>query len=282
MANEVPLPTYETVLTEAIRSLAVDTGKVTTPAAVGSNILQDATKNWPVNIHRNRLVKIIRGAGAGQTMAIDGNMDKSLVLRQSCVVSLDTTSVYVIIDVDFAQVLRDVLGGGANISAANPLQVYDPAKVNLLPFWSDPAAKITITNVGADINFPDIVVAGLPAPPTIRRVVLAFLCGTINDISGVDNYINAANRTLRIKKAAGAWATAIVGLVFANQSLYTFASTTRGGIPIFGDIDIKAMVDSNGTYNIRSDQTTFGDPIIALNASLELYDVQVGFLVFYS
>ena len=66
MSQELPLPTYETLLAEVIRSLAVDRGVVTSPAPIGAHILNDNTKNWAAGIHRNRLVKIVRGRGAGQ------------------------------------------------------------------------------------------------------------------------------------------------------------------------------------------------------------------------
>jgi len=102
MAEEVRLPTYETLLTEAIRSLAVDSGTVTTPAAIGTNVLRDATKNWAANVHKNRLVKIIRGAGAGQMAVILDNADKALVIKQNWAVVLDTSSVYVILGIDLA------------------------------------------------------------------------------------------------------------------------------------------------------------------------------------
>jgi len=121
--EEIRLPTYETLLTEAIRSLAVDSGVVTSPATVGTNVLHDDTKNWAAGAHKNRLVKIIRGSGAGQMAVIESNTARSLVIKGSWAVSLDTTSVYVILSADFAQILRDVFGGGSDISAANPLPV---------------------------------------------------------------------------------------------------------------------------------------------------------------
>jgi len=102
MTEEVRLPTYETLLTEAIRSLAVDSGTVTTPAAIGTNVLRDATKKWGPGIHKNRLVKIIRGAGAGQMAVILDNADKALVIKQNWAVVLDTSSVYVILGIDLA------------------------------------------------------------------------------------------------------------------------------------------------------------------------------------
>ena len=115
MPEIVEFPTYETLLTEAIRSLTVDSGKVTTPAPMGTNVLQDTTKNWATNVHKNRLVKIIRGTGVGQQAIIGSNADKTLVLKQGWPVGLDTTSVYVILDIDIAQVIRETLGGGVDV-----------------------------------------------------------------------------------------------------------------------------------------------------------------------
>ena len=115
MVEELPLPTYEGLLTEAIRSLAVDAGIVTSAAAAGTNVLNDDTKNWAATIHKNRLVKVIRGAGAGQQVVIDSNGPKSLVLKQPWVEALDTTSVYVILDV--ASVLSENAQNTESITA---------------------------------------------------------------------------------------------------------------------------------------------------------------------
>jgi len=142
MPRKVEFPTYETLLTEAIRSLAVDSGTVSSPAPIGTNVLSDETKNWATDVHRNRLVKIVRGAGAGQIAVVDHNTAKSLLIKQSWTVALDTTSVYVILDMDLAQILRDVFGGGSDISAANPLQVFDPKVFDVLNMATRPAIHL--------------------------------------------------------------------------------------------------------------------------------------------
>ncbi len=108
MAEEVALPTYETLLTEAIRSLAVDSGTVFVPPPAGVAVLQDDTKNWPVDVHRGRLVKIIRGAGVGQLRIILSNSDRLLTLNQAWIVPPDTGSVYVILGEDFAVALLNM------------------------------------------------------------------------------------------------------------------------------------------------------------------------------
>ena len=126
MANEVALPTYETLLIDAIRNLAIDSGTVSVPPVAGVAVLQDDSKNWSPNAHAGRLVKIIYGIGAGQLRIILSNGDRLLTLDQAWTVSPNQTSVYVILGLDVAGILRNVFGSGADISAANPLQVYDP------------------------------------------------------------------------------------------------------------------------------------------------------------
>lgn len=126
MVEEVKLPTYETLLTEAIRSLAVDSGVVSSRVNPGGNALNDATKNWATGVHKNRLVKIVRGSGTGQLAIIDNNSPDSLLIKGTWAKGIDTTSVYVILEKDLAQILRNVFGGGSDISAANPLETHDP------------------------------------------------------------------------------------------------------------------------------------------------------------
>jgi len=155
-------------------------------------------------------------------------------------------------------------------------------KYSFLDFWSAPEDKLTVDSSAADIDFPDIVVAGLPSGLTIRRVELILICRAIKDTSAAANYINAAGKTLRVKKSTGSWVTdSIVGITFANQSLYCEANSKEPGLPIVG-VDIKSVVDGNATYNVRSEQSNHGEGIVSLGDDLELYDVQVGLRVFYS
>ena len=156
-------------------------------------------------------------------------------------------------------------------------------KISFMDFWSDPADKITVTNTAADLDFPDIVVAGLPSGLTIARAVLVMTVRALNDTSTANNYINAASKTIRVKKSTGAWgADDVVGITFDNLSLFTVASTKESGPNLFGSSDVKSEVDGNATYNVRSEQTNRADAIKALGNNLELYDIQVGIRVFFS
>ncbi len=155
-------------------------------------------------------------------------------------------------------------------------------KYSFVDFWSAPEDKITVSNVAADKPFPDIVVSGLPVGAVLKRVVLIFTCRVINDTSGAANYINAANKTLRIKKSTGAWGSDdVAGITFDQNSLYCAGSSKEAGPAIIGSGDVKSEVDGDATYNVRSDQTTRSDAIVALAANLEIYDVQVGLRVWF-
>jgi len=119
-------PADYNALIDAVHDLAVDYGVVDSSIGAGGNSLSDNSKSWGVNIHTNRIVKIIGGTGKGQRAFISGNSANSLTIRTNWAKAISPGDKYVILNADFAQVLRDVLGSGANISATNPLQVFDP------------------------------------------------------------------------------------------------------------------------------------------------------------
>lgn len=157
-------------------------------------------------------------------------------------------------------------------------------KYPFLDFWSSPTDKVTIpiSTGPLDIAFPNIIVSGLPALLTIRKVALVLAVRALNDTSGANNYINAAAKTLRIKKSGSAWAAAIVGITFAINSLYCKASIKEAGPVIIGSADLSSVVTVDDTYNVRGDQSVWHDAPVAAGADLELYDVQVGLRVYYS
>jgi len=160
-------------------------------------------------------------------------------------------------------------------------------KYPFMDFWSAPpgdgtAALISIKGAAADLDFPDVVVEGLPSGATLKRVVVILTIRAILDTSGANNYIDVASKTLRVKKSTGAWgADDVVGITFDLNSLYCVASTKEAGPAIIGSHDVKGEVDEDATYNFRSEEIERGDAISALADDLELYDVQIGLRVFY-
>ena len=142
-SSEISLPTYETMLVEAIRSIAIDVGLTTSTSILGGNTLSDSTKFWAADIHRNRLVKIIRGAGAGQNAVIQENSGKALIIVGVWTKAIAIGDMYIIVNADYEQMMRDVFGGGANISAANPLPVDTSAGVKAIQ------TLLTLANLAA-------------------------------------------------------------------------------------------------------------------------------------
>lgn len=156
-------------------------------------------------------------------------------------------------------------------------------KYPFLDFWSHPAAdRITVTSTAADIAFPSIAVDTLPSGLTLVRAVFILSIANLKDTSGADNYVNAAGKSIRIMLTGGAWGTNdAIALTMDNQGLFTTGSGERGGPVLYGP-DIKATVNQNGTWLVRSDQTARGDALVALGDDLELFDVEVGLRFFYA
>ena len=162
-------------------------------------------------------------------------------------------------------------------------------KYPFLDFWSLPTALITVPGTAVDLTFPNVVILPgyIPSGATLKRVVVILTIRAINDLSAAANYIDQASKTLRVKKSDGAWGTDdLVGITFAQNSLYCVASTKEAGPTIIGSHDVKGEVDGDATYNFMSVETLpvaspRADAISALADSLELYDVQVGLRVFY-
>ena len=121
--QQVELPTYETLLTEAIRNLAIDSGVTSAGVGTGGNALTDSTKRWIGNVHRNRIVKIIKGQGTGQSASILANSADAIVINGRWLEAVGQGATYVILGVDDVQALADAFGGGTIISATNPLPV---------------------------------------------------------------------------------------------------------------------------------------------------------------
>ncbi len=156
--------------------------------------------------------------------------------------------------------------------------------------WCDPSgsiASLAFSNAAADKSFPDVVLpaAGTFLPPgaVIQSVYLLLKWRKMVDTSAALNAINAANKTIRIKKAADAWGASTIAMTMLNGAWSVAASAVEGGDMIIGSVDIKAKVNAQGTtYNVRSEQTTNADAITVTGASLTLWDVYAGLRVAFT
>jgi len=190
--EKVALPTYETLLTETIRSLAVDSGIVSGGVASGGNALSDSGKNWAADVHINRLVKIVRGSGQGQLAVIQGNSSNTLIIRGTWPQGISAGAAYVIFNADFMQMLRDVFfAGGVGVSIAS---IERTAQQNI-----------------AVVADADILAAPLtPAsPPCLFRLTAGF------NLAGILSVVIVRAGNTQVQQFNG-------GVALNNNSLYMF------------------------------------------------------------
>lgn len=210
MQNRVELP-------RAISGEAIDGGRVTTPAAAGTNFLQDSSKRWATDIHKNRVVRITGGAGAGQSAVVQGNSAQGLVIKGSWTARLDTTSTYEIYGADivteFAN-LREALSRVLEVSedsgkatGGSQTTVSDTGKNWGADMWQN--AKVHVIKGGVEYvracssNTDDtLTIAALPAGISVgpgddyairRPVSISDVRESLRDVLGAGADINAGN-----------------------------------------------------------------------------------------
>jgi len=150
--------------------------------------------------------------------------------------------------------------------------------VSLMMFASAMEDIIVIPGTGADLDFPSVVVAGLPTDCNILRVDMALVIGGLFDTSAAENQIKTGTTDqLFVKLSTDAW-TGGAGVVdkcldFTALSLQVDADAYRGGCVLYGATDIKAVIDANGTYNFRSEETNKTKGVEATGGPIELLHV---------
>lgn len=142
-------------------------------------------------------------------------------------------------------------------------------------FWSDVDNQVDLTDSATATGLPDIVVSGLPSGMTLQRVMLLLKVRAIENTSATGtNAINGAQNIV-IKKDSEAWGSAITAINLADNMWEVPALTKESGDILVGDIDIKATVEGDDTYNIRIE-----DALVDYD-NLRLHDVQVGLRFFW-
>lgn len=128
----------------------------------------------------------------------------------------------------------------------------------------------TLLDLGT-FNFGDLWV---PIDADIAKVILMLKFGNKQDDSGVANYLNGA-QYIRVK-STGDFITAIN---FVGGELAVSASSKENGDVIFGDRDLRLVMDADPSgWNAIDvswyDATAFGD-------SMYLNDVQIGLRLYF-
>ena len=154
-------------------------------------------------------------------------------------------------------------------------------------FPSASLAIAVIPAVGADLDFSNVVVAGLPGGITIAKADLVLIIGGLFDTSSAENQIKTGTTDkIFVKKSGDAWADGapkvIAALTFTQLGLQVDADAYRGGPVLFGAIDIKGVVTVDGTYNFRSEETNEGKGVEATGGTLELLDVTAVIRVWFN
>jgi len=148
--------------------------------------------------------------------------------------------------------------------------------VSMMTF-SGTSAVVVVPGTGADLDFPNVVVAGLPTGCNILRVDATLVVGSTFDTSAAENQIKTGTTDIiYVKKSTGAWGTDdIAAIPVTALAFETEASKYGGGGIIPGNTDIKSEVDANGTYNFRSEETNRTKGIEATGGNLELHTVNI-------
>jgi len=148
--------------------------------------------------------------------------------------------------------------------------------VSMMTF-SGTSAVVVVPAVGADLDFPDVVIAGLPSGCNILRVDATLVVGSTFDTSAAENQIKTGTTdAIYVKKSSGAWGTDDISAIPVTALAFeTEASKYGGGGIIPGNTDIKSEVDGNGTYNFRSEETNRTKGIEATGDTLELHTVNI-------
>lgn len=94
---------------ELVRLQTIDYGSVSAPPPAGVAVLQDDSKDWSINAHTGRLVRLVGGIGAGQSRIIVGNSSNVLALDQLWTIRPNESSVYVILGEDLTRTIPIVV-----------------------------------------------------------------------------------------------------------------------------------------------------------------------------
>lgn len=144
-----------------------------------------------------------------------------------------------------------------------------------IDFWSDSDDVIDLPAAAADVDLPNVVVAGIPAGATLLRVVAILKVRSIENTSAAGANAIEGAQAIRVKKSTGAWGVDDIIAIDLPDNLWTVALSTReNGDVLIGDNDVKSEVDGIGTYNLRFENADVDFDFLRLN------DVLVG-LRFY-
>ena len=157
---------------------------------------------------------------------------------------------------------RGTIQGGATATMAQ------------MDFWSEIDNLVTVTAAAGNQALPDIVVTGIPAGSSIKRVIMMLKYRAVENTNAAANQLNiTGTEHIQIDKTGGTYIDAIK---LIDGMAQVDAVARDGGDAWIGDIDIKAEVDGNDTYETRWEGAD------ADLADLLFLDLQVGVRVYFT
>lgn len=222
-------------------------------ASGGSTLtLRDDSKNWVVDQWAGNYVRVVKSDGTVYYGVISSNTNAVLTFSPAF---------------------------GAGIQKGDTYGVRsDPkALVNLWPtvdIWSAEVAQVQLTAVAGDITLPSVTIAGIPTGATIHRAVMFLKFRNVENINALVNSVSGAQNIQAQNAVGGTWTT---GIALPTGVISVPASTREGGDVLLGTGDLSGQIPANG--GIVSFKWALA---LALLASLNLNDVQVGIRCWYS
>ena len=182
---------------DAVTTIVAE-GLVSSPVAVGGNVINDESKHWTADVHKNRILKVTNPDGSQLIGVVAHNGENTLLVHTAWTHPIVAGASYLLLaTTHIAQALRDVLGAGGDINAANPLEVHDPKVGSLISYEG-------VTSAAGAGDGSTLVCAALAALP---------------DYDGNEVIITSGNNIGQARDITGTTAAGVVTahLVFDNQ-----------------------------------------------------------------
>lgn len=143
-----------------------------------------------------------------------------------------------------------------------------------MDFWSG-FSTVTVTSTATTKSLPSITIAGLPDDITIVRTVMMLKFRAMQELSGVDSYLDGNQQVQAQMAVGGTWTT---GIQLLNTQLRCPSLSREFGDVLIGNIDIKAQVPANGEVM----QFQWLSAKVLAGSSIRFEDLQVGMRVLFS
>lgn len=142
-----------------------------------------------------------------------------------------------------------------------------------LTLVSDTLSYLEVGATPITIALPAVTIGGLPAPGTPARADVVLKYRSVQDTSGLDNYL-VGDQTIQVRRTVGGTWTDAIKLV--DQQMFTAASIVGAGDAVIGQYDVRNELPPTGSVmecrwvNAR-----------AAGDHLNLEDVQIIIRIYY-